>query len=154
MRPFLSAADHPTDPVSGIQEEGFRLKNDKQPNKNGGGNRRVMGIVNIVVWALILLAGFNWLFSSMSLSGSVEVKFSDFIQLVKEDKVDSVKLQNNRYSITLKEDKQKAWLAEYYAEDKSVDPDKAEMPDLYTAPISYPDFALLLEEHSVTYYTP
>ncbi len=154
MRPFLSAADHPTDPVSGIQEEGFRLKNDKQPNKNGGGNRRVMGIVNIVVWALILLAGFNWLFSSMSLSGSVEVKFSDFIQLVKEDKVDSVKLQNNRYSITLKEDKQKAWLAEYYAEDKSVDPDKAEMPDLYTAPISYPDFALLLEEHQVTYYTP
>ena len=147
-QPFISRRAPP-----GVQEEGFPLKNDKTPNKNGN-NRRIMGIINIVVWALILLAGFNWLFSSMSLSGSVEVKFSEFIQLVKEDKVDTVKLQNNRYSITLKEGKQKQWLAEYYADDKSVDPEKAEMPDLYTAPISYPDFALLLEEHQVTYYTP
>ena len=131
------------------------MKNNNSPNKKPGNNNgRIMGIVNIIVWALILLAGFNWLFSSMSLNGSVEVKFSDFIQLVKEDKVEEVKLQNNRYSFVLKEADQKEWLAEYYAKDSSVDPAKADMPDLYTAPISYSDFALMLEEHGVTYYTP
>ncbi|MCD8051395.1 MAG: ATP-dependent zinc metalloprotease FtsH [Clostridiales bacterium] len=113
-----------------------------------------MGIVNIVVWALVILAGFNWLISSASMSGSVEIKFSEFISLVKDDQVEEVVLQSSKYTITLTEEGETAWLAEYYADDSSVDLSSVTMPTLYTAPLSYTDLALLLEEHDVTYSTP
>ncbi|MCD8353668.1 MAG: ATP-dependent zinc metalloprotease FtsH [Clostridiales bacterium] len=113
-----------------------------------------MGIVNIVVWALVILAGFNWLVSSASMSGSVEIKFSEFISLVKDDQVEEVVLQSSKYTITLTEEGEAAWLAEYYADDSSVDLSSVTMPTLYTAPLSYTDLALLLEEHDVTYSTP
>ncbi|MCD7829414.1 MAG: ATP-dependent metallopeptidase FtsH/Yme1/Tma family protein, partial [Clostridiales bacterium] len=113
-----------------------------------------MGVVNIVIWALVILAGFNWLFSSASMSGSVEIKFSEFISLVKDDQVEEVVLQSSKYTITLTEEGETAWLKEYYSEDPSVDLDSVTMPTLYTAPLSYTDLALLLEEHDVTYSTP
>ncbi|MCD8146572.1 MAG: ATP-dependent zinc metalloprotease FtsH [Clostridiales bacterium] len=113
-----------------------------------------MGVVNIVVWALVILAGFNWLISSASMSGSVEIKFSEFISLVKDDQVEEVVIQSSKYTITLTEEGETAWLAEYYADDSSVDLSSVSMPTLYTAPLSYTDLALLLEEHNVTYSTP
>ncbi len=113
-----------------------------------------MGVVNIVVWALVILAGFNWLISSASMSGSVEIKFSEFIALVKDDQVEEVVIQSSKYTITLTEEGETAWLEEYYADDPNVDPSTVSMPTLYTAPLSYTDLALLLEEHNVTYSTP
>ena len=93
-------------------------------------------------------------FSFASTANAVEVKFSDFITLVKEDKVEEVKLESNKYTFTLKKEAQRGWLTEYYAEDKDVDPAKAEMPTLYTAPLNYTDLALLFDQHKVVYYTP
>ncbi|MCD8188677.1 MAG: ATP-dependent zinc metalloprotease FtsH [Clostridiales bacterium] len=113
-----------------------------------------MGVVNIVIWALVVLAGFNWLVSSASMSGSVEIKFSEFIALVKDDQVEEVVLQSSKYTITLTEDGETAWLEEYYADDPNVDLSSVSMPTLYTAPLSYTDLALLLEEHGVAYSTP
>lgn len=130
------------------------MKKNDPPKKDSNNNRRIMGIVNIVVWALVILAGFNWLISSASMSGSVEIKFSEFISLVKDDQVEEVVLQSSKYTITLTEEGETAWLAEYYADDSSVDLSSVTMPTLYTAPLSYTDLALLLEEHDVTYSTP
>ncbi|MCQ2442539.1 MAG: ATP-dependent zinc metalloprotease FtsH [Oscillospiraceae bacterium] len=101
---------------------------------------------------MVLMLGFNWMFSSMNMSGTEKVHFSEFIQLVEDDKVEEVKLQSGRYTFKLKEDQQKAWIAEHYADDSSVDPEKMEMPEVYTLPVNYPDFALLLEKHHVIYY--
>ena len=137
-------------------EEGFALKlsNNK---KNSGGKKNspnIMGLISLVVWALIITALLNYFFSFASTANAVEVKFSDFITLVKEDKVEEVKLESNKYTFTLKKEAQRGWLTEYYAEDKDVDPAKAEMPTLYTAPLNYTDLALLFDQHKVAYYTP
>ena len=113
-----------------------------------------MGLISLVVWALIITALLNYFFSFASTANAVEVKFSDFITLVKEDKVEEVKLESNKYTFTLKKEAQRGWLTEYYAEDKDVDPAKAEMPTLYTAPLNYTDLALLFDQHKVAYYTP
>ncbi len=130
------------------------MKKNEPPKKDSNNNRRIMGIVNIVIWALVILAGFNWLVSSASMSGSVEIKFSEFISLVKNDQVEEVVLQSSKYTITLTEEGETAWLEEYYADDPNVDTSTVSMPTLYTAPLSYTDLALLLEEHDVTYSTP
>jgi cell division protease FtsH len=130
------------------------LKKNNNSNNNNNNSRKILGIVNIVIWALIITAGLNWAFSSMSMNGSVEIQFSEFISLVKEDDVAEVKLQSNKYTITLTEEGQKAWLTDYYADDSSVDLDKVDMPTLYTAPISYPDLPVLMDEHNVKYGTP
>jgi cell division protease FtsH len=130
------------------------LKKNNNSNNNNNNSRKILGIVNIVIWALIITAGLNWAFSSMSMNGSVEIQFSEFISLVKEDDVAEVKLQSNKYTITLTEEGQKEWLADYYADDASVDLNKVNMPTLYTAPISYPDLPVLMDEHNVKYGTP
>ncbi len=136
-------------------EEGFHLKkNEQKPNKNGKNPKsNVLGLVTLLIWAMIITAGLNYIFSSASMSGSVEVKFSEFIEMVKSDEVTEVVLESGKYSFELTEEAQEQWLAEYYADDDSVNLDEVEMPTLYTAPVSYPDLALLLEEHNVTYGT-
>lgn len=138
-----------------IPKEGFPLKNNEQkPNKNGKSPKHnIMGVATILIWAMIITAGLNYVFSSASLSGSVEVQFSEFMEMVKSDEVTTVDLEAGKYNFELSEDAQKAWLKEYYANDSSVDPEKAEMPKLYTAPVNYTDFTLVLEEHGITYGT-
>ena len=133
------------------------MKLNNNNKKNSGGKRNspnIMGLISLVVWALIITALINYFFSIASTANAVEVKFSDFISLVKEEKVEEVKLESNKYTFTLKKEAQQGWLKEYYAEDKDVDPTKAEMPTLYTAPLNYTDLALLFDQHKVAYYTP
>ena len=133
----------------------MKLNNNNKKNSGGKKNSpNIMGLISLVVWALIITALLNYFFSIASTANAVEVKFSDFISLVKEDKVEEVKLESNKYTFTLKKEAQQGWLKEYYAEDKDVDPTKAEMPTLYTAPLNYTDLALLFDQHKVAYYTP
>ena len=150
-RPIVSAQR-----IAPALEEGFHLKKMNQtPNKHDKGSKNnVMGIVTLLVWALIITAGLNYLFSSASMSGSVEVKFSEFIQMVKADQVAEVEMEAGKYTITLTEEGQEAWLTEYYADEEGVDPEKVTMPELYTAPVNYTDLTLLLENHNVEYGTP
>ena len=120
-----------------LWKKGLPLKLNNNNKKNSGGKKNspnIMGLISLVVWALIITALLNYFFSIASTANAVEVKFSDFISLVKEDKVEEVKLESNKYTFTLKKEAQQGWLKEYYAEDKDVDPTKAEMPTLYTAP--------------------
>ena len=128
--------------------------NNKKGNKNNGkkGSPNIMGIVSLVVWALIITVLLNYFFSFASTANTVEVKFSEFVSLVKEDKVEEVKLENSKYTFTLKKDAQQGWLTEYYADDKKVDPKTASMPTLYTVPLSYDRLAQLLDAHDVAYY--
>ena len=111
----------------------------------------MMGIVSIIIWAIVIVVLFNYFASTAAMSGQVEIKFSELIQLVKEDQVEEIQLQTNKYTVTLKEDAQKSWMQEYYGDDYN---DNLKMPKLYAAPLSYTDFLLLLDEHGVSYYTP
>lgn len=125
--------------------------NHRKNRKGGGPKNNVMGIVSIIIWAVVIVVLINRFIASAALSGQVELKFSELISLVKEDKVEEVKLESGKYTITLKEDAQQTWMQEYYGDAYN---DKLQMPVLYSAPLSYTDFLLLLDEHGVSYYTP
>ena len=128
--------------------------NHKKGNQNNGkkGSPNIMGIVSLIVWALIITVLLNYFFSFASTANTVEVKFSEFVSLVKEDKVEEVKLESGKYTFTLKKSAQQGWLTEYYADDKKVDPKTASMPTLYTVPLNYEGLAQLMDEHGVAYY--
>ena len=128
--------------------------NNKKGNQNNGkkGSPNIMGIVSLIVWALIITVLLNYFFSFASTANTVEVKFSEFVSLVKEDKVEEVKLESGKYTFTLKKSAQQGWLTEYYADDDKVDPKTASMPTLYTVPLNYEGLAQLMDEHSVAYY--
>ncbi len=128
-------------------------------NNNGGNNndnrrRNVTGIVTLIVWALVLTIGLNVILGRTSVMGSEEIKFSELVALVKADQVEEVKLQQGKYTVKLTEEGGKAWLEEHYKELNQSVPDNAEVPDLYTTPLNYTDFLLLLEEHGVSFYSP
>ena len=125
--------------------------NNNKNGKGGGPKKSMMGIVSIIIWAVVIVVLFNYFASAAATSGQVEIKFSELIQLVKDDKVEEVELQTNRYTVTLKEDAQQGWMQEYYGEEYN---ENLQMPTLYAAPLSYTDFLLLLDEHGVAYYTP
>ena len=124
---------------------------NRKNGKGGGPKKNVMGIVSIILWAIVIVVLINQFVSTAAMSGQVEIKFSEMIQMVKEDQVEEVLLENGKYTITLKEEAQEGWMREYYGEDYT---DKLQMPKIYTAPLTYTDFLLLLDEHGVSYYTP
>ena len=125
--------------------------NNKKNGKGGGPKKNMVGIVSIIVWAIVIVVVINQIASAAAMSGQVEIKFSELIQLVKDDEVEDVKLESNKYTITLKEDAQKTWMQEYYGDEYN---DSLQMPKLYAAPLTYTDFLLLLDEHGVSYSTP
>ena len=133
---------------------------EKKPSKGGHGpNKNKWGkyanVLWILVWALGLTLMVRYFFSSMysTTSATTEIQFSEFIELVQEDKVASVTIESGCYTITLTEDGMEEWLLE-----KNADADEystiSESTTIITAPVSYPDLALLLEEHGVEYGTP
>ncbi len=126
-------------------------KNNQRNGKGGGPKKNVMGIISIVLWAVIIVVLINYFTSSAALSGQVEIKFSELVDLVEQDQVAEVKLEQGKYTISLKEDAQKGWMEEYYGDKYR---DDLKMPAIYTAPLSYTDFLVLLQEHGVAYYTP
>ena len=81
--------------------------NNKKNGKGGGPKKNMVGIVSIIVWAIVIVVVINQIASAAAMSGQVEIKFSELIQLVKDDEVEDVKLESNKYTVTLKEDAQK-----------------------------------------------
>ncbi|MCD7802122.1 MAG: AAA family ATPase, partial [Clostridiales bacterium] len=130
-------------------------KNKKKPNQNDNRKRNITGIVTLVIWALILTIFGNYVLSRTETTGSVEIYFSELITMVESDQVEEVMLESGKYTVTLTEEGEAAWLEEYYTEQGYTSvPEGAEMPTLYTTPLSYTDFLLLLQEHGVAYYSP
>ena len=80
------------------------MKPDK-PRKSGSNNKRnLMGIASIVLWALIITILVNYFTGMAAQANSTEIRYSEFKQLVREDKVYSVTTTSNKFTIYLKED--------------------------------------------------
>lgn len=125
-------------------------KGGNGPKKNGW--KKYTNLIWLLAWALGLTLMLHYFFSSMySSTSTTEIQFSEFIQLVEDDKVESVKLESGCYTVTLTEDGMTAWLTEKNAD---ADVEISEDTTIITAPVSYPDLALLFEEHGVEYGTP
>ncbi len=137
-------------------------KNNRNSDKGGpfnknNRNRNLLGLLNIILIPLIAVIALNYFLTRSSATASVEIKFSELIQLVKDDQVEEVKLESGKYTLILTEEGQEKWLTEWLADTYGEDApsiDEVEMPTLYAAPLTYTDFLLLLDEHGVSYYTP
>ena len=76
-----------------------------KPNKNSNNNgnkRRWIGVVTIILWAIVMTLLFNAAASAFKSANTVEVPYSTFRTWIKEDKVQSVAMENNKFTITLK----------------------------------------------------
>ena len=124
-----------------------------KPQKKGN-KPKIVGIINIVGWALFLALIFNSC-SIFSDANSVQVDYSTFRAWIEEDKVEYVHMGPTRYTITLKEgvtvdlgeenEKQNALISILGKEGIEVE---------YYAPVlpQYdPELILLLEAHDVEY---
>jgi cell division protease FtsH len=132
------------------------LKPNNKGNRPNGGWKKYTNLIWILVWALALTMMMRYFFTSLySTTTTTEIQFSEFIQLVENDQVDSVKLESGCYTITLTEEGMAQWVSDKTTEAaESGGTVPKESTTIITAPVSYPELALLFEEHGVTYGTP
>ena len=79
--------------------------NPNQNNNRGSGNnkRNITAIVSVLLWALVLTLLVNVATSRFQQANSVEVLYGQFRQLVMDGVVDSVLMESDKYTFTLKE---------------------------------------------------
>ena len=156
------------------------MKPDK-PRKSGNNNKRnLMAIGSIVLWALVITILVNYFTGMAAQANSTEIRYSEFKQLVEEDKVYSVTTTNNKFTIYLKEDAaavgidvnapldvtgensgetldtSQTWgeLVSGAGNTLTVDQRLAQARSYYCAHVNDPDIFQLMDEHGVRYGYP
>ena len=146
--------------------EGSIPLNSNHDNKGkGGGPRRRGFFIGAILWALILVIFFNFLATQIANAGTREVPYSEFIDMVNQDKVATAELTLNKITFYLKEDLP-AGMGGSTQEEGSQDLAKVLAQQMeqggatryVTAPVAIgegdTDLIPLLKEHNVTYYSP
>ena len=150
----------------------------KNKRNSGGGNnnKNLMGIVSIVLWALIIVLMVNYVTSMATTRQSTEIDYSEFVQMVRDDKVAWVVMESNKYTIYPKPDaaaqtqSAKPETTEspipgleglMQSAESGTDPWKQQLksgPSYYCAPIASDSeiarLIPLMEEHGVVYGPP
>ncbi|MDY3015421.1 MAG: ATP-dependent zinc metalloprotease FtsH [Evtepia sp.] len=125
---------------------------------DGQGPRKQKLIAGAVLWALLLVIFFNFIAKQISQAGTKEVPYSEFIQMVEEDKVAVVEMTNNKYTFYLKEDMpdQGKQTSKDLAQVLAQQMEKGGATRYVTAPLTEDDPTLipLLKEHGAEYYSP
>ena len=90
------------------------MKPDKNQGGGGKNNRNLIGLINILMWALFITVLFNYATSMYSKSDTVDLMFTDFIRMVEEGKVERVEFSTGESLATvyLTEEGKAAWAAE------------------------------------------
>ena len=101
--------------------------NRKGPGNSPGGNKNMMGIVSIILWALIITLMINYFTSAMSTSHSQQIEYSQFLEMVKDDQVAWVVMEDNKYTIYPRPE---AAEATQDSQDGSKDPEVTPIPGL------------------------
>ena len=146
--------------------EGSIPLNSNHDNKGkGGGPRRRGFFIGAILWALILVIFFNFLATQIANAGTREVPYSEFIDMVNQDKVATAELTLNKITFYLKEDLP-AGMGGSTQEEGSQDLAKVLAQQMeqggatryVTAPVAIgegdTDLIPLLKEHNVTYFSP
>ena len=80
--------------AAGGKERRYMDQNDK--NKSNKNNDRRKGVLSLLIWALVLTIGFNYLLSAMDTrklaEGTCEIRYDEFLDLVRDGKVKEVKV--------------------------------------------------------------
>ena len=150
----------------------------KNKRNSGGGNnnKNLMGIVSIVLWALIIVLMVNYVTSMATTRQSTEIDYSEFVQMVRDDKVAWVVMESNKYTIYPKPDAAAQTQSArpetadspipgleglMQSAESGTDPWKQQLkggPSYYCAPIASDSeiarLIPLMEEHGVVYGPP
>ncbi len=133
------------------------------PNQNKGdpgGSRppkKRSPLIGAILWAVILVILINFIAGEISNAGTVEVAYSEFVQMVEEDKVATVQLSSNKYTFYLKEDlpENAADNSQDLAQVLAQQMEKGGATRYVTAALTQedPDLIPLLREHDVKFYS-
>ncbi len=110
---------------------------DNKPEKNNGKDKKMLAALAIA--ALVFSLALNYIISKKSMTNVSEVKYSEFINMLDEGKIEEVTFKNSMISFTLKEDKEN----EYGVKN-----------GYYTGYINNPKLLEKLDEKGVTYNAP
>ena len=121
-------------------------QNNKKSGNNGGGRKSV---ISLLVWALVLTIGFNYMLSAMEKAKKAEstsfIRYDEFLSLVRDGKVAEVEITDTELLITPAEG--------YFHTDETG---KVYSGDyrLYTSRLNDPGLLTLLDEEGVEFYKP
>ena len=78
--------------------------NKKDQKNNQNRNRNMRGVVTLIIWALVLTIGFNYLLSAMDTKklaeSTCEIRYDEFLDLVRDGKVKEVEIADRTLNIT------------------------------------------------------
>ena len=137
----------------------------QQNNKgkgDGQGPRKKGLLIGAVLWALVLVVFFNFIAKEISNAGTKEVPYSQFTEMVEEDKVAVVEMTANKYTFYLKEDLPDEGKTGEEGSEKNLakvlaqQMEKGGATRYVTAPLPERDAELLplLRDHDVKHFSP
>lgn len=110
-------------------------QNDGNGNQNGNNNRNGQSFLMFLTFALIALLIVSWVSGRKEAVATKEITYSEFLELVEKDKVESVKIGQEQIAITMK--------TEQAEEELPVE------IKYYTGIVDDPDLLAILKEHKV-----
>jgi len=124
--------------------------NNNNQNRNDNNRNNTRGILSLVVWALVLTVGFNYIASMMNeqreAQTSHEIAYSEFKDLVREGKIESVEFGDRVFTITTVD-------GYVYTDEEGTEYD--DNFTLYTTILAGDDTLIpLLDEYRVEYTKP
>ncbi len=115
------------------------MNDNNKPGGNGSPpNNDFKLFMRIIIFSLIVTFGMHLLSTSMVSKMNQEIKYSEFIQMVKDDEVSQVEIQSDRILIYPKPKDNTPYIGNYY----------------YTGYIKDDNLLPLLDEHNVDYSSP
>ncbi len=127
-----------------------------KPKKNSGGNKNIIGIITIILWALVATVLVRQAATMLTGSSSKEISYTEFVQMVEDDKVDSVEMQSSQYIITPKSQVSTTDTANNLDSlfGGNLQKDTAITYVTSPLPVEDPDLIPLLKAHNVTIKAP
>ncbi len=115
-------------------------------------NNRKSPIISFIIFSVVATILLNYLMSGLTAAPEKEIYYSEFINMVKNDKVEEVRISSDKIKIYLKEEEKKK--SDNPFEGISGGIFASAEPIYYTGYINDPDLKSLLEEHNVKFTKP
>ena len=136
------------------------MANNDQNNKNGKGRNNLRGILTLVAWALVLTVAFNYFSAynrnAASKATSPEIKYSEMLDLIENDKAKEVLFKDDAiyvtpvegYTYTEEQDENSTTPPKSYTQSKDS---QLTLYAAYLKNVSDTTLVALLREHNVAY---
>jgi len=114
-------------------------KNDKKP--------KMPPVIYFIVLSIIATIGLNYFLNFLFSPEKKEIYYSEFVELIEQNKVESVEFQSEKIIINEKDEKQEDKIITSYLDDMMSSP----MIVYYTGNVNDPELISLLREHNVRF---